>query len=110
MGRQKKPLKTIYFTNGHATEEHYAEAEEIGPGVVFRRADLIVEGDPIEVFDAVAGDVPPVYQAAADAKAGKEPAPEAPKADPAAVKPGSPVKPPAKPAGGDAGGGWKPNA
>lgn len=110
MGRQKKPPKTIYFTNGHATEEDYAAADEIGPGVVFRRSDLIVEGDPLEAFDAVAGDVPPAYQAAADAKAGLPPAPEAPKVDPGAVPPGSPVKPPAKPAGGDAGGGWKPNA
>lgn len=113
MGRTKKVPKTIYFTNGHATEEDYAEAEAIGPGVVFRRADLIVEGDPLETFDRVAGDVPPAYAAKAaekDASAAETPPAEPPKADPAAVKPGSPVKPPEPAKASGTGGGWKPNA
>lgn len=112
MGRTKKVPKTIYFTEGHATDEEYAEAEAIGPGVVFRRADLIVETDPLEAFDRVAGAVPAAYAAKAaakDASDAENPPVDPPKADPAAVKPGSPVKPPAPPQGGS-GGGWKPNA
>lgn len=113
MGRQKKVPKTIYFTNGHATEEDYAIADEIGPGVCFRRADLIREGDPLETFDAVAGEVPASYAKAAADKAAADaenPPQEPPKADGAAILPGSPVKPPEPAKASGTGGGWKPNA
>lgn len=56
--------KTLFFTQGmHPTQEEYAGAREIGPGVVFRNARKIVPGAPLENCDAVAGAVPPDYAA-----------------------------------------------
>lgn len=56
--------KTLFFTAGSTpTQEEYQAAEEIGQGVMFRNASKIVPGAPLENCDAVAGNVPPDYQA-----------------------------------------------
>ena len=114
---KRKPPKTIYFTKGHATEEDYAAAEKIGMGVVFRRGDLIVPEDPLEEFDAVAGDVPEVYAVEAERRAilaGENPPQDAPKLDPSTVQSNSPIAP-TLPAGAatptpNPAPAWKPNA
>lgn len=55
-------MKTIFFTKGMVpTQEEYAAAESIGPGVVMRNSRKIVPGAPLENCDAVAGEVPPDY-------------------------------------------------
>lgn len=82
MGK-KKQVKVLYFVTGPlATDEQQAEIDAM-PGIVcIRNATQIIAGQPIEDFDHVAGDVPPVYAAAAARKAAEaEDAPEAPKAD-----------------------------
>lgn len=60
----QRPAKTIYFISGDTpTQEDYKAAEDIGRGVVFRNAQRIVPGAPLENADAVAGAVPPDYAA-----------------------------------------------
>lgn len=106
---RRKILKILFFTNGHATEEDYAEGDKIIGNVCYRRADLIKPEDPLEDFDKVTGEVPKNYAAEAARRADDEaenPPLEAPKADGSAVPAKSPVAP-AKPETVTT---WKPNA
>lgn len=113
MGRVKKIPRILFFTNGHATDEDYTEAAELGPGVAFRRADLIRKGEPLETFDKVAGAVPPAYEAKAAEKASldaENPPAEAPKVEGEPVVNAKQIVPPAPPAPEKAPAPWKPNA
>lgn len=59
--RQLYP-KVLFFINGMApTDEQVTQANEYGPGVVFRNAAMVGD-EPIEDADAVAGDVPQRYK------------------------------------------------
>lgn len=61
---KRRASKVLFFINGAMpTEAEYAQAEEIGPGCVFRNARKIVPGAPLENCDAVAGAVPDDYAA-----------------------------------------------
>lgn len=109
MAKKSKIKRVLYFTNGHATQEDYEAAEEFGPGVVFRRADLIRDDGALEAFDGVAGEVPPRYAAKAaelEAIAAENPPTEAPPIEGEPVINATPVVPP-KPATAAS---WKPNA
>jgi len=112
MAKRRVPKKTIYFTIGHATEEDYAAVEELGLGTVLRRADKIVPADPLEEFDAVAGEVPDNYAAEAARRAaeGDDSMTAAPLADGSALTPASPVAPVVPPVAPATANPWKPNA
>lgn len=60
---KRKASKVLFFIGGsRPTDEEYAQAIAIGPGVMFRNARKIVLGAPLENCDAVAGPaVPPDY-------------------------------------------------
>lgn len=105
----KKVVKTLYFVNGVApTEEQQAEIDAMPGNVCVRNAIKIRAEEPLEDFDYVAGDVPPVYAAAADAKKanGDDGPADPPKASTSA--PAAPQQAQAKPSG-KAGAAWKPN-
>lgn len=54
--------RILFFISGPVpTPEQVEEADDLGPGVMFRNATLIVADGPIEDADAVAGDVPENY-------------------------------------------------
>lgn len=98
MGKRKL-RKVLFFINGAApSEEATAEMEAFGQGHVVcqRNAMHVHDGDPIEDFDIVAGEVPPSYAIAAAEKTEPEVAP-VPTVDPGAVAPGSPLEPPLTP-------------
>lgn len=104
----KKVVKTLYFINGVApSEEQQAEIDAMPGNVCVRNAIKLRDEDPLEDFDYVAGEVPPLYAAKADAKkaSGDDPVP-APKASQSA--PAAPQTAQAKPSG-KAGSAWTPN-
>lgn len=105
----KKVVKTLYFVTGVApTEEQQAEIDAMPGNVCVRNAIKIREEEPLEDFDYVAGDVPPVYAAAAATKEanGTDAPADPPKASTSA--PAAPQQAQAKPSG-KAGTAWKPN-
>lgn len=109
----KKVHKTLYFIRGVApTEEQQAEADEMKGNVCFRNTTMLRDDASLEDFDAVAGEVPPAYQAEADRKAalaeGQPPAPKASPNAPAAPQRAAATAP-AKPTGATPGGAWKSN-
>lgn len=54
--------KVLFFINGTTpTAEQLAMANDYGPGVAFRNANMIVDDAPIEDADAVTGEVPARY-------------------------------------------------
>lgn len=109
---KKRKTKVLYFITGpQETDEQRAEIEAMAGIVCIRNANVIHDGDPIEDFDHVAGDVPEAYaRAAALKEAEAADAPEAPKADTSApAAPQQAKTGTAKPTGATPASAWKPN-
>ncbi len=104
----KRLVKTLYFVKGvMPNEEQRAEIDAMPGNVCVRNATKVREEEPLEDFDYVAGDVPPIYAAKADEKKASGDAPKpAPKASSSA--PAAPQAAQAKPSG-KAGSAWTPN-